>query len=143
MRLKFMDVEIKLIVSVITRSSVHGGGRMKRQAHTQIKIQVRTLSGVRSGQFDVRALQAVIMKEVCNLRRSKVLECRNFDVGSRLRVASIVASVVGLAEGTMSFRVKSLAQQSFLHVSVPVVLYLVIRSPWQSSCNKGPLVAEE
>lgn len=56
--------------------------------------------------------------------------------------AGIVA-VVGLAEGTVSLGVESLAQQFFLHVSVPVVLYLVIRSPWQSSCNKGPLVAEE
>jgi len=45
-----------------------------------------------------------------------------------------IVGVVGLAEGTVGLGVESLAQQFFLDVRVPVVLYLVVSSPWQSPC---------
>jgi len=63
-------------------------------------------------------------------------------VRKRPRDGDIVA-VVGLAEWTMGLRVDSLAQQFSFDVGVPVVLYLVVRPPRQSSCNKRPLVADD
>jgi len=52
-------------------------------------------------------------------------------------------AVVWRAEGAMGLGIESPSQQFLLDIGLPVVLYLVVRPPRQSPCNKRLLVANE
>lgn len=82
---------------------------MRRQADTQIEIEVGMIFLLINRRLDRRAFKAVILKEVRYLRRFRILECWKFVVGSRPRNVAIVAAIVGLAERTMRLGIESLA----------------------------------
>lgn len=81
---------------------------MRRQADTQIEIEVGMIFLLMNRRLDRRAFKAVILKEVRYLRRFRILECWNFVVGSRPRNVAIVAAIVGLAERTVRMGIESL-----------------------------------
>ena len=86
------------------------------------------LFGFANDQLLRWAFRSIVFKDIRCLRNS-VLRNGNWCAGC--------VAVVGLAEGNMGLGFESPSYYFFLHVGVPVVLYLV-RPSGQKPCNKRP-----